>query len=320
MKTGMRRNARGLTLLELLVALSIGIFLVGGVISLFLAAKRSYTETDQAARTSENGRFALITLGRDIRQAGFFGAAGIPNTGLDPDLGAVTGDCNAPAASFDFANYFTVVRASAAGAALGCITDAVPESDVIVIKNVRGEQLTLAQVTAAPNAQAAFVLSNIDRGVVFRGGDGTRPSADAGGEVPDGQFWRYQTYVYYVRQGAVPSLARLSLGVRSGALSMAAENLAEGVEQMRVLAGEDTNGDGNVDRLVQADAVADWTRVLSIQPNLLVRSAQAEAGLIDDRTYNLPGLAVTPGGAFRRTVLAETISLRNTLFIVRGGA
>lgn len=316
----MRRKARGLTLLELLVALSIGIFLVGGVISLFLAAKRSYTETDQAARTSENGRFALITLGRDIRQAGFFGVAGIPNTGLDPDLGAVTNDCNAPAGAFDFANYFRVVRASAAGGALGCIADAVPDSDVIVIKSVRGEQVPQAQVFQAANAQVPYVLANIDRAVVFRGGDGSPPSPAAGGEVPDGQYWRYQTYVYYVRQAAVPTLTRLSLGVRNGVLSMAAEDIAEGVEQLRVLAGEDTNADGNVDSLVQANAVTDWTRVLSVQPNMLVRSAQTETGLIDDRTYNLPGLAVTPGGAFRRSVLAETISLRNTLFIVRGGA
>ena len=175
------RRARGLSLLELLVALSIGIFLVGGVVSLFLASKRSYTETDRFARVAESGRFALVTLGRDLRQAGFFGAAGLANLTTDPDTGVVAGDCTAPADAYGFGTYFQVVRADGAGQAVGCVTDAVPNSDVIVIKSVRAVPLTdgardnrtddtgVINTPEAINNQRVYILANTDRGVLFRG-------------------------------------------------------------------------------------------------------------------------------------------------------
>ena len=325
------RRSRGLTLLELLVALAIGIFLVGGVISLFLASKRSYTETDRFARVAESGRFALVTLGRDLRQAGFFGAAGLVNLTTDPDTGAVSGDCTAPADAYGYANYFQVVRASGTGQAVGCVTDAVPDSDVIIIKSVRAVPLTdgardnrtdddgVIDTPEAINNQRVYILANTDRGVLFRGADGTPPTLLAGGDVPQGEAWQYQVFVYYVRAGNVPTLSRKTLGwdATNNRLAILTEDLVEGVEQMRVQLGEDRTLDGNVDVLVDATQVVDWTRVLSAQPNLLLRSLEPEPGYVDDRTYVLAGANFAPGGAFRRIVISETVSMRNSIFIVR---
>ncbi len=332
------RRARGLSLLELLVALSIGIFLVGGVVSLFLASKRSYTETDRFARVAESGRFALVTLGRDLRQAGFFGAAGLANLTTDPDTGVVAGDCTAPADAYGFGTYFQVVRADGAGQAVGCVTDAVPNSDVIVIKSVRAVPLTdgardnrtddtgVINTPEVINNQRVYILANTDRGVLFRGADATPPTLLAGGDVPQGEAWQYQAAVYYVRagnagNGNVPRLSRKVLGwdAVNNRLAILTEDLAEGVEQMRVLLGEDRTLDGNVDVLVDSTQVVDWGRVLSAQPNLLVRSIETEPGYVDDRTYVLAGTNFTPGGSFRRLVVSETVSMRNSVFLVRSG-
>lgn len=326
------RRSRGLSLLELLVALSIGIFLVGGVVSLFLASKRSYTETDRFSRVAESGRFALVTLGRDLRQAGFFGAAGLANLSTDPDTGAVVGDCTAPADAYGYGTYFRVVRASAAGVAVGCVTDAVPDSDVIIIKAVRAVPLTdgdrdnradddgIIDRPEAINNQRTYILANTDRGVLFRGNDGTPPTITAGGDVPQGEAWQYQAFVYYVRNtGNVPTLSRKTLGWNGANMAILTEDLVQGVEQMRVLLGEDRTLDGNVDVLVDSTAVIDWTRVLSAQPSLLLRSLETEPGYVDDRTYVLAGASFTPGGAFRRLVISETVSMRNSIFQVRSG-
>ena len=175
----------------------------------------------------------------------------------------------------------------------------------------------------AINARRVYVLANVNRGVLFRGADTSPPTLVAGGDVPFGEAWQYQAFVYYVRAGAVPSLARKTLGwdATNNRLAILTEDLVEGVEQMRVLLGLDANGDGNVDSLVDSTQVpaTDWGRVLSAQPNLLLRSVEPEPGHVDDRTYVLAGTNFTPGGPFRRLVISETVSMRNSIFLARIG-
>ncbi len=62
---------RGLTLVEILVALMISAFLIAGVIQLFIGSKQTYRGHDALSRIQENGRFALDSMARDIRMAGY---------------------------------------------------------------------------------------------------------------------------------------------------------------------------------------------------------------------------------------------------------
>lgn len=62
---------RGFTLVELMVAMTVGLFISAGVISLFIGTKQSYRTNEGIARLQENGRFAIDYLSRDVRQAGF---------------------------------------------------------------------------------------------------------------------------------------------------------------------------------------------------------------------------------------------------------
>lgn len=61
----------GFTLLELLIALLIGSIVIAVVGGLFLANTNTFRSVDDAARLQENGRFALQTISRITRQAGF---------------------------------------------------------------------------------------------------------------------------------------------------------------------------------------------------------------------------------------------------------
>ncbi len=72
---------RGFSLVELMVAIAIGIFLLAGAITLFLNSKRTYTEQDDMARIQESLRFASQLISRDIRVAGYFGCA----NGISPE-------------------------------------------------------------------------------------------------------------------------------------------------------------------------------------------------------------------------------------------
>lgn len=58
-----------------MVAIVIGMILVGGAISLLVTSKQTYIVQEDLARLQESGRFALEMMGRDIRMAGYAGCA-----------------------------------------------------------------------------------------------------------------------------------------------------------------------------------------------------------------------------------------------------
>lgn len=66
------RYERGLTLVEILVALMISAFLIAGVIQLFIGSKQTYRSYDALSRIQENGRFVLEAMARDIRMTGYY--------------------------------------------------------------------------------------------------------------------------------------------------------------------------------------------------------------------------------------------------------
>ena len=67
------RRVAGLSLIELMIALLIGIMLVLGMVQVFAASRAAYSLSEGLGRVQENGRFALDFLQRDIRMAGHFG-------------------------------------------------------------------------------------------------------------------------------------------------------------------------------------------------------------------------------------------------------
>jgi type IV pilus assembly protein PilW len=64
---------RGLSLVELMVAITLGLLLTAGMIQLFNSSKVTFQTNDGIARVQENGRFALELLKRELREAGSFG-------------------------------------------------------------------------------------------------------------------------------------------------------------------------------------------------------------------------------------------------------
>ncbi len=60
----------GFTLIELMVALALGLFLIGGVISLFVSNQSNFKTNENLSRLQESARFAVEQLSREIRDAG----------------------------------------------------------------------------------------------------------------------------------------------------------------------------------------------------------------------------------------------------------
>jgi type IV pilus assembly protein PilW len=60
----------GFSLVELMIAMLLGLFIIGGVISVFLSNRVAYRQNENLARMQENARYAFEVVGRDIREVG----------------------------------------------------------------------------------------------------------------------------------------------------------------------------------------------------------------------------------------------------------
>ena len=92
----------GMTLVEVMIAMLLGLFLVGGIMQVFASSRLTYRVHESTARMQETGRMALEVLSRDIRMADFWGCASdltnvvnnLDNTGtgfIDFGTGGVVG-------------------------------------------------------------------------------------------------------------------------------------------------------------------------------------------------------------------------------------
>lgn len=63
----------GLSLVELMIAMVIGLVVMLGVVQVFAASRESYRLSEGMSRVQENSRFAMDTLQRELRMAGHFG-------------------------------------------------------------------------------------------------------------------------------------------------------------------------------------------------------------------------------------------------------
>ena len=63
----------GMTLIELMVALAIGAFLMIGAITVFMQSRTTFRVTESVSRLQENARFALEVLEPEIRMAHYWG-------------------------------------------------------------------------------------------------------------------------------------------------------------------------------------------------------------------------------------------------------
>lgn len=121
------RAVRGFSLIELLVAMTLGLFILGGVMSVFISSKQSYAQQDALGQMQENARFTLEMLTRDTRMAGF--AACSSNTSVANTVQGFAG------AATNFTDGITgYVGSAALSTALGIASE--PNTDAILIHTV----------------------------------------------------------------------------------------------------------------------------------------------------------------------------------------
>lgn len=67
------RGQAGLSLIELMIAMTLGLFILAGILTVFITNKQTYIVQQGIAHIQESGRFATTHLAHDIRLAGYRG-------------------------------------------------------------------------------------------------------------------------------------------------------------------------------------------------------------------------------------------------------
>ena len=319
----------GFTLVELMVALLIGLLVSGAAVLIVINAMGQMRNTQSFAELIDNGRVVLAMMGNDLTHSGFMGdmsgQALVLGSNITLENISVGNDCsgdglnnstvpNAVAATFRTIWGETVSSAST----MGCIDDAVVGTDLIQVKRFIGRNVT---DNTALYANRVFAVSNATGMVLFNSNDGLNAA-----EPPGAFYFEYQHRVYYIRNvsrynQAFPVLMRMTLRASGSAESMVQEEIAEGVQDIRILYGIDDDGNAAADRYVTAAQVSDdeWdnidpTRIVSVQLALLMRAIDPDQKFqaTNAITYNYAGESYSaPDDGIRRKVLSTTFSLRN---------
>lgn len=156
----------GITLVELLVAMAIGLILAGGIFQVFVGSSDSYQMTTQLSRVQENGRFAMQIMRQEIRGAGYLGCAQDASPGKFQNMlnhssfymfafgRAIYGiEATGSDAWADDSRTFTKAQLAAEFG----IVDPLDNSDIVVVRGAEGGGITM-YTDAVVNAANIKVL------------------------------------------------------------------------------------------------------------------------------------------------------------------
>ena len=81
-----RQKQRGVTLIELMIAITISSIIMIGIGTVYTSSKRSFKLQEEFSRLQENGRFAINYITRFVRAAGYSGCSAALHNNYDSIL------------------------------------------------------------------------------------------------------------------------------------------------------------------------------------------------------------------------------------------
>ncbi len=353
----------GFTLVEMMVALAVGIIVFAGIGQIFITTKRTSVTQDETTQLQENTRYAAHILTSELRHAGYLGCGSPAN--LDINSAGTFADNFAVAVSgYEATGTSPGAEYSLDGGSTGWSPglpdelsdkDIIAGSDVIVIRRAKNIGLEFSEqnqngfIVSGSLAKTAkgcsetqdsyYGLCPGDMAIVsdcinvrsFKinslyengGGDLQIYHNDNWGGSGDldiknhfnknySRLYTGYTISLFIRNNTsnIPSLYRLISN-----RSPAAEELVEGVENMQILYGIDSDGDGVANRYLPAGNTVDFSQVISVRIALLLRSNRGLPNRTLPETspsWDLLSTKITPANDnILRRVFSTTIQLRD---------
>lgn len=337
------RRQSGLTLIEFMVSITIGMLMVAAMATLIADQSSNRSETDKSGRLIENGRYAIRTIADDLQMGGYWGelnAIAVPTVVPDPcvaTVAAITDGMRLHVQGFapPGSGATGYNPSSNTAAAPSCVTNYKAGTDVLVVRHADPDS---SDVESAPGVlDPTKVATNriyLQTGLQATGTQFTS-ALDSGSNLATAftllkkdkatlaTLRKVLVRIYYVSTCSVcsgasadttPTLKMVEL--TAGPAMSAPISIAEGVENLQVDYGLDSDGDGTAngaDSAGDALVLADWPNVMSARINLLVRSPEVTPGYVDAKTYNMGAVGSTAAAndGYKRHVFVQSVRLVN---------
>ncbi len=338
----------GLSLVEILVALVISLFLLGGIVQVYLGNKATYRFSDASSRVQENGRFALDQITTDVRMAGFFGCVDMTSNSDLIQNHIDTSSANYDPNIHDYLNQPPVLitanaglnssddlRVMGSGPGQANLVDSlslpgsgalqvedsitIEPHDIILITNCWTSDIF--EATNATESGGEITITHTTAASPSTPGNGNYNGCPGvshclNGGMPtslDAEYTTDNTSIYSL-QAVNYSIQASASGSGEPALwrSVNGDNqeLIEGIEQMIAIYAIDTDGDGAPNQYQDSTAAVNFAQVTAIRVFLVVRSDN-DFVLENNQTYRLNGTNITAADRRLRQVFSVTIDLRN---------
>lgn len=307
----------GLSLIELMISITIGLILLVGITSLIVQQSSNRDELEKSSRQIENGRYAMQIMHDDIEHAGLFGSYYPVSTSTvaqvapaDPcniSLGSALSGWDNSASSVPTAIFGYYQPASGASAdpttATSCgLSNYKPNTSILVVRRTATTPVAAA-VAGTPYLQTSGCNSESANTPFFYsvGAPGTTlHMKDCATSAP---LLPYMVNIYYISScdaisaagvclDSIPTLKMKQAGAPLPPATTAPLTLipqVEGIENMQFDYGLDTDGDGYPDTYTINPALGDWQNVVSIRLNLLARNTDPTTGYQSNKTFCLSG-------------------------------
>lgn len=331
--TCLHRHQWGLSLIELMIAITLGLLILAGMVLVFANTSAARNEVERTTRQIENGRYAIELLREDIQLAGFFGETDMHK--VDVPL-AVPDPCSRTLAEWTGAMKLHVqgvdnfVATAPAPDDLSCLPGIKPGTDVVIIRRAKTCIAGAAGCDAVTNGkpylqvplcslESATHTLDLKTGTNFNVHQlmGADPKTCLPAVLAP--LRPYVVYFYFV--GTDNTLTRATFNPDLAAASAITDiiKLVDGIENLQLDYGVDNDGDGSADvyltgsptTLWTADA---WANVMTVQINLLAQNTELSPGYKDIKTYNL-GPSAGEVGPFndgrRRNVYSTMVRMQN---------
>lgn len=282
------KRQNGLSLIELMVALALGLVLMVGVLQVFLTTRQTYANSEAMTRLQDNGRFALEMIAGSARNAGY----------TDPKARAES--------------HLTTPQISGSD----CENQAGINADKAVCS--LNDILIDPKNFPVPSDSVGFALQPP---IV----DGVRRDC-LGNEITNNDEVIINHFAIIPPDNTDPSNPRpAALGchawsVKTGTWTGPAglQPLVEGIDSLQVLYGVD-NGGGSTrvpTSYVNADNVGNWSDVLAVRIAVLANSVSTLRPAPPNRNYVLFDAAPIDSAALgndnrARQIFSTTIQLKN---------
>ncbi len=327
---GVRSHAeRGFSLVEMLVAMLLGIILMAAVVQIFIGSKQTYRMREQVAALTDNGRFAVELMQREIRMAGYSGCRTLsslqPSVVADspPDFSEVADGIQGFNNGSGWVNPTSTTRV--AGTDVLTVTHA--SGGGVPLTSSMGEDLAAplkvsSQTTVVHDSQLLLV-SDCQAVDMFRASTVTENSGTytinhtkavnssdflSKAYAENAMVMTMGSMTFFVGQNAdgEGSLYMVPVG------SATADELVTGVQDMQILYAVDTNGDRQPNDYIEAQAVTDWAAVLGVNVGVLLYTDDNVAA--DPQALVFNGASANPSSDRRlRTAFWSAVALRNRM-------